>query len=263
MTTQDTCPDFFPHRLAGLRILITGAASGLGYAIAQRLCREDAEVLVSDMDPAAASRAAQQLGSRATALALDVTKESDWEAARQFVRDRWGGLDGLVNNAGITTLGSIEELNVDDLRHELDVDVVGVFLGCQSGIALMKPQGGSIVNMSSAAGLKAAADLVGYNTAKAAVTLMTKSVALHCAQQGYDIRCNSVHPGMIRTPIVDKVLAQSEDPEATLAGFLAAHPLGRMGTPGDIAAIVAYLLSAESRFATGAAFSIDGGMTAL
>lgn len=217
---------------------------------------------ICDVDSAGAERAVGLLGGDSVAIPLDVASENDWRHCGDQLRALWGGLDGLVNNAGITTMGSIEALDVAGLRHELEVDVVGVFLGCKIAIELMKPDGGSIVNMSSAAGLKADSDLVGYNTAKAAVTMMTKSVALHCARAGYRIRCNSVHPGIIRTPIVDKVLAQVEDPQATLAGFLAAHPVGHMGEPEDIAAIVAYLQSDESRFATGAAFSIDGGMTA-
>jgi 3(or 17)beta-hydroxysteroid dehydrogenase len=175
---------------------------------------------------------------------------------------RFGQLDVLVNNAGITTMGSIEELDADAFRHELEIDVIGVFLGCKFGVAVMKERGGSIINMSSSAGLKAYSYLVGYNAAKAAVTLMTKSIALHCAENGYGIRCNSVHPGAIRTAIIDKVLAQVDDPEATLAGFEAAHPVGHLGHPDDISAIVAYLASDESRFATGAAFSVDGGATA-
>ncbi|GAB3287603.1 glucose 1-dehydrogenase [Parahaliea aestuarii] len=254
-----------PHvdRLAGHHILVTGAASGLGLAIARRIVAEGARVAICDLDAAGAEAAAETLGDMAIAIPLDVTSEGDWQRCCDQVRSQWGRLDGVVNNAGITTMGSIEELDVADLRHELEVDVIGVFLGCKAGIALMKTTGGSIVNMSSAAGLKADPDLVGYNSAKAAVTMMTKSVALHCARSAYGIRCNSVHPGIIRTPIVDKVLSQVEDPEATLAAFLSVHPIGRMGTPEDIAAITAYLLSDESRFATGAAFSIDGGMTAL
>lgn len=186
----------------------------------------------------------------------------DWHAAVARTVARFGPLDVLVNNAGITTMGSIEDLGLEAFRHELEIDVIGVFLGCKAGVVAMKERGGSIINMSSSAGLKAYSYLVGYNAAKAAVTLMTKSIALHCAQSGYRIRCNSVHPGAIRTAIIDKVLAQVDNPEETLAGFAAAHPMGRLGHPDDVASIVAYLASHESRFATGAAFSVDGGATA-
>jgi NAD(P)-dependent dehydrogenase (short-subunit alcohol dehydrogenase family) len=188
---------------------------------------------------------------------LDVSQEADWQAAFADA----GPVDILVNNAGITTLGSIEEVTLEQFRHEFEIDVVGVFLGCKYGVAAMKANGGSIINMSSMTGVRAQADLVAYNGAKAAVTHMTKSVALHCAKQGYGIRCNSVHPGLIRTPIIDKVLAQSDDPKALLASWEATHPIGRLGKPEEIAAICVYLASDESAFATGAEFRIDGGST--
>lgn len=252
----------FPHRLDGRIALVTGGASGLGAAIASRLAGEGAIVWVADIDlPGAQAHATTLPGGRA--IALDVTAKDQWRAAIAQVEAAHGRLDILVNNAGITTMGSIETLDVDAFRHELEIDVIGVFLGCQTALPLMKATGGSIVNMASAAGLKADPGLVGYNAAKAAVTLMTKSIALHCAKERYGIRVNSVHPGAIHTPIIDKVLAQVPDPEATLAGFLSVHPIGHLGHPDDIAAIVAFLASDESRFATGAAFSIDGGMTAL
>jgi len=242
--------------------LVTGAASGLGAAIASRLAAEGANVVLTDIDLDGLKTQAALIGSGTLALALDVTSAEDWQAAMDRTAEHFGRLDVLVNNAGITTMGSIEELEPDAFRHELEIDVIGVFLGCKFGVAAMKAHGGSIINMSSSAGLKAYSYLVGYNAAKAAVTLMTKSIALHCAENGYGIRCNSVHPGAIRTAIIDKVLAQVDNPEETLAGFEAAHPLGHLGHPDDVSAIVAYLASEESRFVTGAAFSVDGGATA-
>jgi 3(or 17)beta-hydroxysteroid dehydrogenase len=135
----------------------------------------------------------------------------------------------------------------------------GVFLGCKYAVAKMKANGGSIINMSSLAGIKATADLVAYNGAKAAVAIMTKSIAAHCGKSGYGIRCNSIHPGVIRTPILDKVLAQVPNPDEVYAGWVAVHPIGRIGTPQEIAAIAVYLASDESGFTTGAEFRIDGG----
>jgi NAD(P)-dependent dehydrogenase (short-subunit alcohol dehydrogenase family) len=251
------------NRLTGKVALVTGGASGLGAAIAARLDAEGAQVIVADIDLAGAQAMVASLVHNPLAVALDVAQEASWTAAMAAIRDQYGRLDILVNNAGITTMGSIEDLTLAAFKHELDIDVCGVFLGCQQGIALMKATGGAIINMSSAAGLRASHHLVGYNSAKAAVTLMTKSIALHCAREGYGIRCNSVHPGAIRTPILDKVLSQVEDPAGTLAGFVAEHPIGHLGHPDDIAGIVAWLGSDEGRFATGAAFSVDGGMTAL
>jgi 3(or 17)beta-hydroxysteroid dehydrogenase len=245
-------------RLAGKTALVTGGASGLGLAICQRFVAEGASVVIADIDDAAGQLLAGELGASAQFERLDVSQESDW----QSVFERLGKLDILVNNAGITTLGSIEDVTLEQFRHEFEIDVVGVFLGCKAGVAKMKVNGGgSIINMSSMTGVRAQADLVAYNGAKAAVTHMTKSVALHCAKQGYGIRCNSVHPGAIHTPILDKVMAQSDNPEALYAGWIATHPIGRLGKPEEIAAICVYLASDESAFATGAEFRIDGGST--
>ncbi|QGN53981.1 glucose 1-dehydrogenase [Novosphingobium sp. Gsoil 351] len=244
-------------RLEGKRTFVTGGASGLGEAIARRFVAEGAEVVIADVDEAAGKSLAVDLGPRATFVRLDVSSEAAWQAAL----DSCDTINVLVNNAGITTLGSIEEVTLDQFRHEFEVDVVGVFLGCKFGVAKMKARGGAIINMSSMTGVRAQANLVAYNAAKAAVTHMTKSVALHCASQGYGIRCNSIHPGAIHTPIIDKVLAQSEDPDALYASFVASHPLGRLGKPEEIAALAVYLATDEAEFATGAEFRIDGGST--
>jgi 3(or 17)beta-hydroxysteroid dehydrogenase len=241
--------------------LITGGASGLGEAIVRRLAADGASVVIADIDMESAGALCAEIGGAAMALELDVSLEQDWVAAINSVDERHGRLDILVNNAGITTMGSIEDLTLEAFRHEFSIDVDGVFLGCKHGIGLMKKTGGSIVNMSSAAGIKAGADLAAYNAAKGAVTMLTKSTALHCAREEYGIRCNSVHPGAIHTPIIDKVLEQTEDPDAVMQGFIASHPIGHLGKPGDIAAIVSYLASDESAFATGAQFVVDGGMT--
>lgn len=245
-------------RLAGKRCFVTGAASGLGEAIARRYAAEAAqEVVLADIDVAGVEALARELGPVARPVQLDVTSEEQWLAAFATCER----VDVLVNNAGITTLGSIEDVTLEALEHEFRVDVFGVFLGCKHVIPLMRERGGSIINMSSMAGIRARGDLVAYNAAKAAVTHMTRSCALHFADKGLAIRCNSIHPGVIRTSIVDKVLAQSSDPDALYAGFVAAHPIGRMGRPEEIAAIAAYLAADESAFATGAEFRVDGGST--
>lgn len=242
-------------RLSGKTALITGGASGLGAEIARHYVREGAHVVIADIDGAAGSILVAELGDAARYEQLDVTSEADWTSVFEQVNS----LDILVNNAGITTLGSIEDVTLEQFRHEFDIDVAGTFLGCKAGVAKMKVGGGSIINMSSMCGVKAQSDLVAYNAAKAAVTHMTKSVALHCAKSGYNIRCNSVHPGAIHTPIIDKVLAQTPDPDALYASFVASHPVGRLGKPEEVAAICVYLASDESAFSTGAEFRIDGG----
>lgn len=242
-------------RLNGKTALITGGSSGLGAAMATRFVAEGASVVIADIDDAGGEALAAQLGERARYIHLDVTQEADWAAAMDGI----AALDCVINNAGITTAGNIEQVTLEQFRHEFEIDVVGVFLGCKYAVAAMKERGGSIINMSSLAGIKATADLVAYNGAKAAVAIMTKSIAAHCGKSGYGIRCNSIHPGVIRTPILDKVLAQVPNPDEVYAGWVAVHPIGRIGTPEEIAAIAVYLASDESGFTTGAEFRIDGG----
>jgi 3(or 17)beta-hydroxysteroid dehydrogenase len=246
-------------RLEGKTALVTGGSSGLGNAMVRRFVAEGAAVIIADIDADNGQALAEELGSKARFAALDVTVEEHWQ------RVLGGGelIDILVNNAGITTFGSIEDLTLDQFRHEFEVDVIGVFLGCKYGVANMranpKGTGGSIINMSSLAGVRATGSLTAYNAAKAAVTHMTKSVAMHCATNGYGIRCNSIHPGVIHTPILDKVLAQVPNPDEVYAGWVATHPIGRIGTPEEIAAMAVYLASDEAGFTTGAEFRVDGG----
>ena len=246
-------------RIEGKVALVTGAASGLGAAIARRFAAEGAAVALADIDDAGGAALAAELGACACFLRLDVTREQDWIDAFATIEARHGRIDVLVNNAGITTYGSVEEVTLDAFRHEMDVDLVGPFLGCKHVAPLMKRTGGSVINIASMASIRAEHYLVAYNAAKAGVTHMTKSVALHYARAGYGIRCNSVHPGVIHTPILDKVLAQAEDPEALFAEWLALHPIGRLGQPEEVAALCLYLASDESAFATGAEFVLDGG----
>jgi NAD(P)-dependent dehydrogenase (short-subunit alcohol dehydrogenase family) len=242
-------------RLTGKIAFVTGGGSGLGAAIARAFVAEGASVVIADIDRASGQALADELGGSARFVALDVTDEAQWLAAYATCNR----IDVLVNNAGITTLGSIEDVTLEQFRHELDIDVLGVFMGTKHVLPLMKADGGSIINMSSLSGVRAAGNLVAYNAAKAAVTLMTKSCALHFAERGYPIRCNSIHPGAIHTPIIDKVLAQSDDPDALYASFVAVHPVGRLGRPEEIAAIAVYLASDDAAFTTGAEFRIDGG----
>lgn len=240
-------------RIAGKSAFVTGGASGLGLDIVRRFVAEGAQVVIADIDVGAGEAVATELGQRF--VELDVSSETQWLSAFATC-DR---IDVLVNNAGITTHGSVEDLTLEAFRHEFSVDVDGVFLGCKHVIPKMRDHGGSVINMSSMCGVRAQADLAAYNAAKAAVTHLTKSAALHYARMDYRMRCNSVHPGAIHTPILEKVMAQVEDPQALYDGWVATHPLGRLGRPEDISAIVLYLASDESTFATGAEFRVDGG----
>jgi 3(or 17)beta-hydroxysteroid dehydrogenase len=246
-------------RLEGKTALITGGSSGLGNAMVRRFVAEGASVIIADIDVENGQKLAQELGNTASFELLDVSLEEHWKR----VLEGGASIDILINNAGITTYGSIEELTLDQFRHEFEVDVVGVFLGCKYAVANMRANpngsGGSIINMSSLAGVRATGSLTAYNAAKAAVTHMTKSVAMHCATNGYGIRCNSIHPGVIYTPILDKVLAQVPNPDEVYAGWVAVHPIGRIGQPEEIAAMAVYLASDEAGFTTGAEFRVDGG----
>lgn len=246
-------------RLQDKVALVTGGASGLGEAITRRYVAEGARVVVADIDETAGTALVGELGAAASFLALDVTQEAGWIATFAAIDASHGRLDVLVNNAGITTVGSIEDIDLAGFRTMLDIDLVGVFLGCKHVVPLMKRTGGSVINMSSMCGIRAEADLVGYNAAKAGVTMLTKSVALHYARSKYGMRCNSVHPGAVHTPILEKVMSQVADPQKLYDGWVAGHPIGRLGKPEEIAGLAVYLASDEAGFATGGEFVIDGG----
>lgn len=247
-------------RVAGKVVLLTGGAMGLGRAAARALLAEGAKVVITDIDEGAGAATAAELGC--DFLPQDVTDWPRWQAVIGEVEAMHGRLDVLVNNAAITVFGSVMDISPEDFRRCYTVDVDSIFMGCKAAIPLMvKSGGGSIVNFSSAAGNKPSADLAAYNSAKAAVAMLTKSIALWCAREGNGIRVNCVQPGTILTPNVESVIAGTPDPDATRAAFSVAQPIGRMGEPDDIAHLVVYLASDESRFATGAPFIVDGGLS--
>lgn len=257
-------------RVAGKKALITGAAQGLGAAQAQMLAREGAQVILADINADGAAQQAEAINAAhgagtAHAVRLNVTKPEDWDAAVGFARETLGGLSILVNNAGTGVRGNIETATLEDWHAGFAVNVDSVFLGCQKAIALMKDtQPGSIVNISSIAGLIASDTMPGYNASKAAVWMLSKSVALYCAKMGWDIRCNSVHPTFIDTPILDGLAAGANRPKDVVMDKLARQiPLKRIGVPDDVAYGVLYLASDESRFVTGAELKIDGGISAM
>jgi NAD(P)-dependent dehydrogenase (short-subunit alcohol dehydrogenase family) len=255
-------------RVAGKRALITGAAQGLGAAAARMLAREGAQVVLSDLNLEGACEVAATINAEcgvgtATALRHDVTSPADWSIAMEHARNTMGGLSVLVNNAGIVVVGSIEEVSLEDWRRGMSVNVDSIFFGVKHALPLLREnQPGSIVNLSSIAGLIAAHNLANYNASKAAVWLLSKSVALHCARNGWDIRCNSIHPTFIRTPILDDLVGD-RDASTVMAKLARQVPLGRLGEPDDIAYAVVYLASDESRFMTAAELKLDGGISAM
>src|SRR5208337_3443615 len=247
-------------RLAGKAALITGAASGIGRATAALFHAEGAKVAASDRNEAALAA----LGSDADlTLMQDVTDEARWRQVVDAVLEKFGRLDILVNSAGIGTKDNIETATLADWRKVQAVNVEGTFLGCREAVRAMKGLGGgSIVNLSSVAGVIGDAQTIAYCASKGAVRLLTKSAALYCGRMGYNIRLNSVHPSIADTAMVQEMIASTRNPERTREGLARAAPLGRLGRPEEVANTILFLASDESSFITGAEIMVDGGLTA-
>ncbi len=255
-------------RLAGKVALITGAAQGLGAAMAAKFVSEGARVLLTDINAAGAAAQAARHGDAADSLAHDVTSPDDWQAAIDHAERRFGGLHVLVNNAGIGGGTTVEATDYETWRRVHAVDLDSVFFGCKLALPLMartvKATGirGSIVNISSIAGVVAGANMAAYNSAKAAVRHLTKSVALHAARERYGITCNSIHPVFIDTPILDG-MANGIDRDDLLKKLGRQIPIGHVGEPDDIAWAAVYLASDEAKFVTGHGLYVDGGISAM
>ncbi|MHB8529014.1 MAG: glucose 1-dehydrogenase [Caulobacteraceae bacterium] len=257
--------------LTGKVALVTGGASGIGKASALALAREGARVIVADIDEEAGRKACHEIGEASRFQRLDVVRAIDWREAVDEIERREGVLHILVNNAAICIATPLLEMSHASWRRQMEINLDGVFLGTKAAIPLIaRSGGGSIVNISSVAGLKGVAGLAGYCATKGGVRLFTKAVALECAQAGNAIRVNSVHPGGIETPIWLKMANEGIMPEIgdnSLAERMAetraraerATPLGFAGQPQDIAAGVIYLCSEAARFVTGSELVIDGG----
>jgi len=243
-------------------VLISGGASGLGAATARMLVAAGDNVVITDRNDNAGATLAQELGKNALFLSHDVTKEEEWQSVIGMTVERFGKLDGLVNSAGVGRSGSVEESTLDEWRLINAVNATGTFLGCKHGVLAMKQTGGgSIVNISSVLGLRGHGSAAAYCASKGSVRLLTKSAALHCASQGYNIRLNSVHPGWIDTPMIAPRL-QGPDPEAARQALATMHPIGRIGQPDEIASVIVFLLSDGASLITGSEFVADGGLTA-
>jgi NAD(P)-dependent dehydrogenase (short-subunit alcohol dehydrogenase family) len=255
-------------RLAGKIALVTGAASGLGKRMAQRFAEEGAQVLLTDVNGPGAAAAAAEIGAKAASFAHDVTSEAQWTTAVAEAKRVFGGLHILVNNAGIGTFGHVEETSLADWRRVHAIDLDGVFLGCKHALPLIREttrregNRGSILNISSIAGIIASGRMASYNSAKAGVRHLTKSVALHCATNGDAITCNSVHPAFIDTPILDGFQAAGATRDDMKAKLGRQIPMGTVGDPDDVAHAAVYLCSDEAKFVTGAELYIDGGISA-
>jgi NAD(P)-dependent dehydrogenase (short-subunit alcohol dehydrogenase family) len=262
------------HRLNNKVALITGAARGIGEACAAAFAAEGATVYVTDIDVTGVQRVASAVGPCAHAAELDVRLEKHWQRVIGTILASAGRLDALINNAGIT--GFVPAMGPHDPEHASleawravhETNLDGVFLGCKHGIAAMKPGagttgGGSIINISSRSGQVGIPRAAAYASSKAGVRNHTKTVALYCAQMGYNIRCNSIHPGAILTPMWEPMLGDTDESRAAAIAQIASEtPLQRMGTAHDVAMMTVYLASDESTYVTGAEFVIDGGILA-
>jgi 3(or 17)beta-hydroxysteroid dehydrogenase len=243
--------------------LIAGGVSGIGLAAAQLLAGEGAKVVLADCDESQAKSAVAAISQGASFHKLDVTREDEWIAITDAVVRDFGKLDILVNSAGVVLHKDIEATTLDEWRALMAVNLDGTFLGCKHAVRVMKDRGGgSIVNMSSVAGLIGSGNLAAYSASKGGVRLLTKSVALHCARRGYNIRCNSVHPSFADTPMLRSMIASAHNPEKAEDSFAKAAPLGRLAQPIEIARAILFLASDESSFTTGAELVVDGGLTA-
>jgi NAD(P)-dependent dehydrogenase (short-subunit alcohol dehydrogenase family) len=265
------------NRLSGRVALVTGGLRGIGIAVVERFLAEGAEVIIADLKPADDADVAAvlaRLGAAAHYLQLNVAQEAQWEVAAATVRQQFGRLDVLVGNAGTDCVGAVETLKYADWQRIMSINVDGLFLGTKHFTTLMsetgkKTAGGaSIINISSIMGLVGYSETSAYNTSKGAARLFSKATAIEFAQKRMAIRVNSVHPGFVRTPLleagmqrwVDKGLA--EKAQDLIDGLDAATPLGRIAEPSEIAAAIAFLASDDASYVTGAELAVDGGWTA-
>ncbi len=258
------------RRLEGRIACITGAAGGIGRAAALALAKEGARIVATDLAPERGASLVEEIeasGGDIVFLAHDVTLEEDWITVIAEVRQRFGRLDILVNNAGIGLSSPVVDMRLEDWRRQTAVNLDGTFLGVKHGLPLMRQgAGGSIINVSSIAGIKASANVSGYCATKGAVRMFTKSVALECAAAKDGVRVNSLHPGIVETAIWDTLIGTSADGSnsrprgATLDAFTSKTvPLGRAGAVDEIAAGIVWLASDDSSYVTGTELVIDGG----
>jgi NAD(P)-dependent dehydrogenase (short-subunit alcohol dehydrogenase family) len=249
------------RRLEGKHAIVTGAGAGIGRAIALRMSQEGARVVVSDVDEESANEVASELENDSLVQRSDVTKEDEVEALVSRVVEEWGGLDVMMNNAGVGIAATTPETSEEDWDTVLDVCLKGTFLGMKYAIpAISDSGGGSVINMSSIAALVGLNDRAAYSAAKGGILSLTRAAAIDHIEEG--VRVNCIAPGTVDTPWVARITAGYDDPQEAREMMKARQPHGRLVTPEEIAAMAAYLASEEAGSIVGACMVVDGGMTA-
>lgn len=257
--------------LTGRTALVTGGAQGLGEGMARALADAGARVVVADIQDDLGTKLAETLGEQHGFVHLDVTDDASWEAAAASVVERFGGLDVVVNNAGLEVTQLLADTEPDDMRRMLDVNVVGTMLGIKHAFRTMRPggaagQGGTVINVASVAATIAFPAIGGYSATKSAIDRLTRVAAMESGKLGYGVRVNCLYPGLIPTAMGQKLAVETaglglfESPEAAVGAVVELTPSGRLGEVSDIADAVAFLASDASRFVNGAGLPVDGGM---
>lgn len=254
-------------RLKDKMALISGGASGIGAASARKFVAEGARVVIGDIQTEKGQALARSLGDSALFVPLDVTSDSSWADAVSRAWGHFGGLTTIVNSAGVSIPANIEQETLEGFRRTLAINLDGTFLGCKHGVAALKSvKGAAIVNVASTLGARAGAIFPAYSSSKGGVRMLTRAVALHCAEQGYDIRVNDIMPGAIHTEMVEGYvaagIAAGGTREAVIQGFASVHPMKRLGRPEETANAIAFLASDEAGYITGADLPVDGGYLA-
>ena len=250
-------------RFEGKFAVISGGASGMGAATAKRFVEEGGSVITLDINKELGNKISEEIGESCEFFQADVSKAEDWKRLEEHLGSRFNEITSVINAAGISEPGTIEDETIEHWERVHAINGTSVFLGCQFAVKAMKERKGSIVNFASSLATRPKPFVISYNYSKAGVLVLTRTVALHCAEMGYDIRCNAVQPGAINTPMMQRYVEAAEDPDQQLSEFAASHPMNRVGEPDEVVSAVLFLASDDSSFTTGDSISVDGGVIAI
>ncbi|MEC7380908.1 MAG: SDR family oxidoreductase [Pseudomonadota bacterium] len=250
-------------RFEGKFAVISGGASGMGAATAKRFVEEGGVVITLDINKELGNKISEEIGDSCEFFQADVSKAEDWKRLEEHLGNRFNEITSVINAAGISEPATIEDETIEHWERVHAINGTSVFLGCQFAVKAMKERKGSIVNFASSLATRPKPFVISYNYSKAGVLILTRTVALHCAEMGYDIRCNAVQPGAINTPMMQRYVEAAENPDQQLSEFAASHPMNRVGEPDEVVSAVLFLASDDSAFTTGDSISVDGGVIAI